>query len=225
LIAVAATCVLAANEKNDLAAAVKTDRAAAAGKAGDDSRRDGPITFPDNAQEKADADVVPNDVPTLEKTAGRYDTERAAAFTGPSIWRVIFSLAIVILLIVGVVWLLKQVWARGMRFDMKGRHIRVLDVVSLGMNRSIYLVAVGGKLLLLGSSDKGLNYLMEVNGLEAAGELPEGMPREGGVSFQGALENAAIQDIVKSQSRDTRERTVSFMDRLKSKLRKLDEEK
>lgn len=184
-----------------------------------------PITFPDKEKAKTDTDVVPSDVPTLESTAGQYDGQRGKPFSGPSIWRVLFSLAIVILMIVGVVWLLKQVWARGMRFDMKGRHIRVIDVVSLGMNRSVYLVAVGKKVVLLGSSDKGLSYLMEVNDLAVAEELPEGMPREGGVSFQGALENAAIQEIMKNQDTENAAGGDTFIDRLKNKLKKLDEGK
>jgi flagellar biogenesis protein FliO len=179
-----------------------------------------PLAFPDKAA--VDEDVVPNDAPTLEKTAKKYDLPEGAAFSISAVWRTIASLAIVIILIVGLVYLMRHVWARGMRFDMKGRHIRVLDIVSLGVNRSIFLVAVGKKIVLLGSSDKGLNYLMEVTDLEGVGELPAGLPGEGGVSFQGELENAAVQETMGNPPAD---RTVSFVDRLKNKLRRLDEDK
>ncbi|MFA6448752.1 MAG: flagellar biosynthetic protein FliO [bacterium] len=188
------------------------DRAAATQK--------GPLAFPDKTA--IDESVVPNDVETLEKSAKKYDLPEGTSFSVSTIWRTIGSLAVVIMMIVGVIYLMRQFWAKGMRFDMKGRHIRVVDVVSLGVNRSIFLVAVGKKHILLGSSDKGLNYLMEVTGLEGA-EMPEGLTGEGGVSFHGELENAASKDMYKTQS--FQDRSVSFVDRMKSKLKRLDEDK
>jgi flagellar biogenesis protein FliO len=180
-----------------------------------------PLTFPDKTA--VDENVVPNDVDTLEKSAKKYDLPEGTAFSISAIWKTIGSLAIVIMLIVGLIYLMRQVWARGMRFDMKGRHIRVLDIVSLGVNRSLFLVAVGKKLVLLGSSDKGMNFLMEVTGLESAGDLPGELPGESGVSFQGELENAAMKDVLGSQT--AADRTVSFVDRLKNKLKRFDEDK
>jgi flagellar biosynthetic protein FliO len=180
-----------------------------------------PLAFPDKTT--VNDDVVPNDVETLEKTAKKYELPERTSFSVSAIWRTIASLAIVIMLIVGLVYLLRQFWARGMRFDMKGRHIRVIDVVSLGVNRSIFLVSVGKKFVLLGSSDKGLNYLMEVTDMEGVAEIPAGLSAEGGVSFHGELENAATKDMLKSvPAQDT---AVPFVDRLKNKLKRLDEDK
>ncbi len=180
------------------------------------------ITFPDKTVD--DKDLLPG-VKTREDYAPQ--VEGAAAKEAPAlaagIWRMFFSLAIVILMIVGVIYLLRRVWARGMRFDLKGRHIRVLDVVSLGMNRSIFLVAIGKKVVLLGSNDKGLSFLTEVTGLEnieEAESLPTGA---GGVSFQEELENTALRNMAQSSS--AQDRTVPFVDKLKSKLKKLEDEK
>jgi len=200
-------------------------RAEAAGKKSTEARgaaATAAITFPDKTID--DKDLLPG-IKTREDYEVRVDGPSAKE--GPSlaagIWRMIFSLALVILMIVGVIYLLRRVWARGMRFDLKGHHIRVLDVVSLGMNRSIFLVAIGKKVVLLGSNDKGLSFLTEVTGLENIEEA-ESLPMGGGgVSFQGELENAALQNMLQNNS--IQDRTVPFVDKLKSKLKKLEEEK
>jgi len=178
-----------------------------------------------NTDEFTDTSVVPDDVVTQEDFARDVFGEREEGAYSVSIWRVLGSLAIVILLIVGVVYLMRLLLARGMRYDLKGRHIRVLDVVQLGMNRSLYLVAVGKKLVLLGSSDKGLNYIMEITG-GGSGDIREilgAYAEEGGVEFQQDLESA-----VETASRESglpATGTSDFVEKVKDKLRRLEDDR
>jgi len=133
------------------------------------------------------------------------------------------SLGIVALLIVGVVYLMRLMLSRGMRYDLKGRHIKVLDVVNLGMSRGLYLISVGKRVVLLGSSDKGLNYLADVTGEEELGGAPGGYGGGGGVEFHETLRNAAAEAGAPAGPEEFRT-PEAFMEKLKEKLNELDEE-
>ncbi len=46
--------------------------------------------------------------------------------------------------------------------NMKNKHIQVIEWVSLGVDKSIYLLEIGEKNILIGISGKNINYLTEV---------------------------------------------------------------
>ena len=163
----------------------------------------------------ADDSVVPSDMKTREDYRPAFDEDDEPGTRGVSVWRVMGSLAIVIMLILAFAYVMKMLWAKGMRLELKGRHIKVMDTVQLGLNRQLYLVSVGKRRVLLGSGEKGLTYLMEVGEeevLEYGGESPTA---DGGVGFQGELERRAGEIIGGA---------APIMNRLKSKLKKLEEE-
>lgn len=135
-------------------------------------------------------DVIPENIKTLEDYQGNYGGNAGRVVPGYSGWRVVGSLAIIVLLIIGSVYLLRMTMAKGLRYDLKGKHIRILDVVQLGLNRSLYLVSVGGRAMLIGSSDKGLSFISDVTGAEGM-EAEAGYNAEGGVSFADHLGDAA----------------------------------
>jgi flagellar biogenesis protein FliO len=164
--------------------------------------------------------------PTIKTREDYFKAEPPPAHVGMSagyVLRTIASLIIVVILIFVVLYFLRQFWARGMRFDLKGHHIRVLDVINLGMNRTLFLVSVGKKVVLLGSTEKGLGYLMEAGEPVEFEESPGSLAREGGVEFQSALETAMTNPGAHAQRQPAG--PVSFMDKLKGKLKKLDEDK
>ena len=111
-----------------------------------------------------DLDKVLDGFDTKEK----YDRARPAVPTVDTgvnvlyIFRVIFSLVVIIALIIMTIFILRQVYAKSMRLDLRGHHIHVIDVVQMGVNRAVFLVRVGDKILLLGTAEKGLTYLADV---------------------------------------------------------------
>lgn len=162
-------------------------------------------------------DVVPDSIQTLEDFQGDYrglDGRESASF---SVWRVFGSLAIIILLIVGCVYLMRMTMSRGMRYDMKGRHIKVMDVVNLGVNKTLYLVEVGGRAILMGSTDKGMQFIADVTG-GGVEESFGGYAAEGGVDFGKNLNDA----VNKPGSRDS---VDGIREILEERLRRLDEDK
>lgn len=135
----------------------------------------------------AGEDVVPDNIKTMEDYQDEF-ADIPGGSAGFSVWRVIGSLAIIVFMIIGCVYLLRMTMSRGMRYDMKGRHIRVKDVVNLGLNRSLYLVEVGGRSILVGSSDKGLQLISDISGVEL--DETGGYGEEGGVDFAKNLDDA-----------------------------------
>lgn len=188
-----------------------------------------PVATPTLEQPNKPADggkLIPDNIKTMEDYRKPFVPDRSGGPYRVSVFRVLGSLAIVVAMILALAYGLKMFWSRGMRMDLKGRHIRVLDVMTLGMNRSLFLVSVGKKIVLLGSADKGLAFLMELNGSEDLEEIPGTPAREGGVAFQSELESALTQTETKGPVIPVIPgRAVSFKDKLKSKLKRLDEDR
>ena len=78
----------------------------------------------------------------------------------------IASVALVLGLLAGLLWWLRRVAGGG---GAAGRHIRVIETVSLGPNRSLHLVKVGGRGLLIASSPEHCGLISEL------AEFPEEM--------------------------------------------------
>lgn len=68
-------------------------------------------------------------------------------------------------------WALRQVARRGVG---GGGHVKVLDRVALDARRSVYLLRVGGRVLLVGGGDQGLALLAELRAdeLRAPADAP-----------------------------------------------------
>jgi flagellar protein FliO/FliZ len=75
-----------------------------------------------------------------------------SASTGGSLVRTIVGLAVVLGVIYGLHWVLKQVKASKDSGDA-GESLETIASLSLGTNRSLHLVRVGGEIVLLGAAE------------------------------------------------------------------------
>jgi len=152
------------------------------------------------------------------------DAERALTFaedsvintpqSGPSVWaavRMVLILTIAALAIYGVVFFIKRSSKQTVENDP---FLKILASVHLGSNRYAYVIAVGSKAWLLGSSDGGVNLVGEIDDKDvinamllesskrsaeaAAGRFPDFMSimRRFGVS---AETNAPVADDIRKR--------------------------
>jgi flagellar biosynthetic protein FliO len=49
---------------------------------------------------------------------------------------------------------------------MRGKHIRIVDTVSLGADKKLFLVKVGSRYFLLSSSGKNIEFISEIDDIE-----------------------------------------------------------
>jgi flagellar protein FliO/FliZ len=88
---------------------------------------------------------------------GDASTEQAAASGGGGgIARMIVGLAIVLGVIYGLSWVVKQVKA-SKEGQAVGSGLETLSTLPLGPNRAVHLVRVGSELVLLGSAERGVS--------------------------------------------------------------------
>ena len=153
------------------------------------------------------------DYRTLQTNDGAQTPYRFSAL------RLIGSLGLIVLMIVGTVYLMRLMMAKGMRYDLKGHHIKVLDVVQLGLNRSLYLVSVGKKAILIGASDKGMSHISDVGGVDGIKEAHGEFSEDGGVGFKDSL-TESLRNTVSGPAAGL----GIFGEKLKEKLKKLEEE-
>ncbi len=99
----------------------------------------------------------------------------AEALTGsawPSIIKMISALCLVVFAIYGTIWLLKRLTTKGRR----GRSHGILEVVEtayLGPKKTVSLVRVAGKSVLIGSTDNQISMLTELSEEETSAALSE----------------------------------------------------
>src|ERR687894_383508 len=107
------------------------------------------------------ADALGADKPTGEKTPVNLDldeksgSEVPGASAGGSLVRTIVGLAIVIGVIYGLYWVLKQVKA-SKEEKASGQGLSALATLPLGPNRSLQLVRAGREIVLIGVSEHGV---------------------------------------------------------------------
>ena len=107
------------------------------------------------------ADALGAEKPTGEKTPVNLNldeksgTEVPGASAGGSLVRTIVGLAIVIAVIYGLYWVLKQVKA-SKEDKASGQGLSALATLPLGPNRSLQLVRAGRELVLIGVSEHGV---------------------------------------------------------------------
>jgi flagellar protein FliO/FliZ len=91
---------------------------------------------------------------------------QAAGSTGGGLVRTIVGLAIVIGVIYGLYWVLKQV--RAAREDTaSGDGLKTLATLPLGANRSIHLVRAGQEIVLVGAGEHGVTPIRTYSEAEA----------------------------------------------------------
>src|SRR3954471_4285208 len=97
------------------------------------------------------------------------DTASSAAHsanTGGSIVRTIVGLAVVLGVIYGLHWVLKQVKASKDTGDA-GESLETIASLGLGTNRSLHLVRVGGEIVLLGAAEHQITPIRRYSQTEA----------------------------------------------------------
>jgi flagellar protein FliO/FliZ len=101
----------------------------------------------------ADGESTPLNLPS---SAPKVDAEQAAgSSSGGGLVRTIVGLAIVIAVIYGLYWVLKQV--KSSREERaSGSGLGTLATLPLGPNRSLHLVRAGGEIVLLGVGEGGV---------------------------------------------------------------------
>ena len=91
----------------------------------------------------------------LNLESAQEPAERAASGGGGGIARMIVGLAVVLGVIYGLSWVLKQVKA-SREGTATGGGLASISSLPLGPNRSIHLVRAGNDLVLLGAAEKGV---------------------------------------------------------------------
>ena len=110
-----------------------------------------------------------------EETPLRLDEEaQQASSGGGSLVRTIVGLAIVLGVIYGLHWVLKQVKA-SREGKASGSALTTLSTLPLGTNRSVHVVRAGDEVLVLGATEHGITQLRTYSEEEAraAGLLDE----------------------------------------------------
>ena len=137
-----------------------------------------------------------NDVPESRAPAGS---------AGGSLVRTIVGLAVVIAVIYGLYWVLKQVKAS--REDKaSGSGLSALATLPLGPNRSLQLVRAGREIVLVGVSEHGVTPVRTYSEdeAEAVGLLDVELADDGGFSTNGDGGGRALGKVLD----DLRRRTV-----------------
>jgi len=110
---------------------------------------------------------------SLGLTSGDANAATSSGTAGGSIVRTIVGLAIVIAVIYGLTWVIRQ--TKGAKSPATGYGLEQLASLPMGTNRSVALVRVGAELHLLGISEHGVTGI-RVYSEEEAYEL--GLPLE-----------------------------------------------
>jgi flagellar biogenesis protein FliO len=80
------------------------------------------------------------------------------------LWQMLASVVVVLALGVIALWMVRKVLPRMGRPVGKAKTVRVLETTAVGPRRSVHLLQVGGKKILIGDSPSGVVMLAEVTG-------------------------------------------------------------
>ena len=81
----------------------------------------------------------------------------------PGVFWMIVQTILALCFVLILAWGMFRIFGRNMRSRMQGRYMRVLDEISLGPNRGIVVVEVGGKAFIIGITDHQISMLGELN--------------------------------------------------------------
>jgi flagellar protein FliO/FliZ len=112
--------------------------------------------------------------------AAKEETTHQVGASGGSIVRTIVGLAVVIGVIYGLTWVLKQVKANKTA-GTTGTGLETVATLPLGANRSLHLVRAGEELVLVGAGEHGVTPIRTYTEAEARalGLLPDAEPAAG----------------------------------------------
>lgn len=85
----------------------------------------------------------------------------------------IFSLLLTFAVVVGLAYFTSKFLSRKHSLTLQGKSITIHDTVSLGLNKQLYLVEIGSKVLLLGVTDHNINNIQEITDEKFITELKE----------------------------------------------------
>jgi flagellar protein FliO/FliZ len=125
------------------------------------------------------------------------ETHRAATTGGGSLVRTLLGLAVVVGVIYGLHWVLKQVKA-SREESASGHGLSTLAVLPLGPGRSLHLVRAGGEVVLLGVGERGVTPIRSYTEADAraAGLLdPPGDGDAGGPPRPGVRLGGLVEDL------------------------------
>ena len=103
-------------------------------------------------------------VPVNTSQGGSATTAQAAG--GGSIVRTIVGLAVVLAVIYGLHWVLKQIKS-SRNSASAGDALETIATLSLGTNRALHLVRAGGEIVLIGSGEHGVTAIRRYSESEA----------------------------------------------------------
>jgi flagellar biosynthetic protein FliO len=81
--------------------------------------------------------------------------------TGELFYKMTFAVLLVIVLAIGAAYFSKKLLPKIARFPSK--QIKIIETVSLGQHRNLYLVDVAGKKLLIGGTNESINRLADLS--------------------------------------------------------------
>ncbi len=123
--------------------------------------------------------------PDSAKTAGM--TEPAITF--PEVLRVILVLGFVLFLIFAAIWVMKK-YSPGMMRGTQSRAVKVLSTTYLGPKKSLHLIEVLDRILLVGMTENSVNSLAEFTKAEEIDQLKQQKPvKAPGGGFASVLSN------------------------------------
>ncbi|MGI6548899.1 MAG: flagellar biosynthetic protein FliO [Syntrophomonadales bacterium] len=89
----------------------------------------------------------------------------------PNVFWTIVQTVLALCLILALAWGMIRLFGGHMRSRLQGRYLRVLDEVTLGPNRGMAVVEVGGKAFIVGVTDHQISMLGELNDSQIIQEM------------------------------------------------------
>jgi flagellar biosynthetic protein FliO len=100
-------------------------------------------------------------------------------------WDVAAKTALVLAILYGALWVLRRYYGKGM-MPRRGAPLLVLQSAQLGPGRSVHLIGVGSKTLLVGATSQQVSLLADVGPMDLAVDQEETSPD----SFERQLRKA-----------------------------------
>ncbi|MFW5698417.1 MAG: flagellar biosynthetic protein FliO [Planctomycetota bacterium] len=134
---------------------------------------------------------------------------------GAALGQLLVALLLVAACALGLAWVVKRLGGARRILNQQGRHLSVIETVSLGLKRSVSLVRVGDTVLVLGQSEQQVTTLAT---LEAGAVLGAGAGTGTGTAAPGASTASATQRETSGGVPGDEAAVASFQDRLRSLL-------
>ena len=106
-----------------------------------------------------------------EQQSVQLDYQEPQETEAPSVFWMVIQTILALCLILALAWGMIRLFGGRMRGRLQGRYIRVLDEVTLGPNRGVAVVEIGGKALIVGVTDHQISMLGELTDSQALEEM------------------------------------------------------